>query len=91
MRLLTRLTARPTTRPATSLRPLALTSRNTFGTTSLRRATQDYGSGDGDPAAENPQAQGSSQSEHLEHPGPPAPDVGKGSGMFPPPSHGDVG
>nr|POF18514.1 hypothetical protein CFP56_63058 [Quercus suber] len=46
-----------------------------------RFATQDYGSGAGNPAGEKPQDQGKSQiSRDLEHPGPEAPSTGqKGS------------
>ena len=43
----------------------------------VRYATQDYGSGDGNPAGENPQAQGKSSRSDLEHPGPAAPKVVK--------------
>lgn len=42
-----------------------------------RFAHSDYGSPDGNPAGEKPQDQGPNPSEHLEHPGPPAPDVGQ--------------
>lgn len=42
-----------------------------------RFATQDYGSGEGDPKGEKPQEQGNNPREDLEHPGPPAPDVGQ--------------
>lgn len=46
-----------------------------------RLASQDYGSGDGDPKGEKPQQQGKNPSEHLEHPGPPPPSTpGGGSG-----------
>nr|POE89778.1 hypothetical protein CFP56_20247 [Quercus suber] len=46
-----------------------------------RFATQDYGSGAGDPAGENPQKQGKSQiSRDLEHPGPEAPSAGQKGG-----------
>ena len=43
-----------------------------------RFATQDYGSGEGDPAGERPQEQGKNPMSHLEHPGPEAPKVGGG-------------
>ena len=46
-------------------------------------AQQSYGSGEGDPKGENPQQQGSNPSADLEHPGPPPPDVGKGTGGGP--------
>lgn len=42
-----------------------------------------YGGGEGDPKGENPQDQGSNPSAELEHPGPPPPDVGKGTGGGP--------
>ncbi|KAF1959499.1 hypothetical protein CC80DRAFT_405988 [Byssothecium circinans] len=45
----------------------------------LRFATQDYGSGEGNPAGENPQKQGARGREDLEHPGPPPPKVAKQS------------
>ncbi|KAF2799558.1 hypothetical protein K505DRAFT_321045 [Melanomma pulvis-pyrius CBS 109.77] len=45
-----------------------------------RFATQDYGSGKGDPAGEKPQEQGTNPKSHLEHPGPEAPKVGGGGG-----------
>lgn len=48
-----------------------------------RFASGDYGSGEGNPAGENPQDQGANPSEHLEHPGPPPPKVGKGTGAGP--------
>jgi len=46
-------------------------------------AHQSYGGGEGDPKGENPQQQGSNPSADLEHPGPPPPDVGKGTGGGP--------
>ena len=46
----------------------------------VRFATQDYGSGDGNPAGENPQAQGKNSRGDLEHPGPAPPKVAKNSG-----------
>jgi len=58
-----------TTRLATT----QLTAHRTY-------ATQDYGSGTGDPKGENPQEQGDNPREDLEHPGPPAPDVGQHRG-----------
>jgi hypothetical protein len=57
---------RPATRVASIARP------------QVRFATQDYGSGDGNPAGEKPQQQGASNSESLEHPGPPPPKVARG-------------
>jgi hypothetical protein len=41
-----------------------------------RFATQDYGSGEGSPVGEDPQAQGKNPMSHMEHPGPEAPKVG---------------
>lgn len=49
----------------------------TVAFTSRRHATQDYGSGAGNPAGENPQDQPKNPKEHMEHPGPEAPSVGK--------------
>lgn len=46
-------------------------------------AGSSYGGGEGDPKGENPQDQGSNPSADLEHPGPPPPDVGKGTGGGP--------
>lgn len=49
-------------------------------TLSRTYASGDYGSGTGDPKGENPKEQGvSPATTELEHPGPPAPDVGQGS------------
>ncbi|CAF9934898.1 MAG: hypothetical protein HETSPECPRED_009399 [Heterodermia speciosa] len=42
-----------------------------------------YGGGEGDPKGENPQEQGSNPSADLEHPGPPPPSVGQGTGGGP--------
>ena len=56
----------------------------TSPTTSIRTyASQDYGSGQGDPKGENPQEQGSNPSADIEHPGPPPPTAGQGSGSGP--------
>ncbi|KAL9022302.1 MAG: hypothetical protein Q9185_000544 [Variospora sp. 1 TL-2023] len=46
-------------------------------------ASQSYGGGQGDPKGETPQDQGSNPSAEKEHPGPPPPDVGKGTGGGP--------
>jgi len=57
-------------------------SRPSTCTPALSRsyASGDYGSGTGDPKGENPNEQGTSPATtELEHPGPPAPDVGQGS------------
>lgn len=50
-------------------------------------AHQSYGGGQGDPKGENPQSQGSNPSAEKEHPGPPPPDVGKGTGGGPTKAH----
>jgi hypothetical protein len=60
-------------RPAT-LRPMGLSSTRL----QVRFATQDYGSGKGNPAGEQPKKQGQNPSEHMEHPGPPPPKVAQG-------------
>jgi hypothetical protein len=54
--------------------------KKSFSTMARRMATQDYGSGEGDPKGEKPQEQGANPSADLEHPGPPPPKVGQGSG-----------
>ncbi|KAK6395713.1 hypothetical protein LTR65_010733 [Meristemomyces frigidus] len=61
---------------------LRLSSRQTptVAFTSRRAASGDYGSGTGDPVGENPQDQPKNPKEHMEHPGPEAPAVGKSSG-----------
>ncbi|KAL8732899.1 MAG: hypothetical protein Q9166_002500 [cf. Caloplaca sp. 2 TL-2023] len=46
-------------------------------------AGQSYGGGQGDPKGETPQQQGANPSAEKEHPGPPPPDVGKGTGGGP--------
>jgi len=48
-----------------------------------RFASQDYGSGEGNPVGEKPQQQGANPSADKEHPGPPPPKVGQGSGTTP--------
>ena len=60
-------------RPTSSLQ----TSRHRF------YAHQSYGGGEGDPKGESPQSQGSNPSADLEHPGPPPPAVGRGTGGGP--------
>ena len=69
--------ARSTPCPFLPLRPLQ----------QKRHAGQDYGSGQGDPKGENPQDQGSNPSADLEHPGPPPPSVGQGTGGGPTKAH----
>ncbi|KAI6865634.1 hypothetical protein KC338_g4990 [Hortaea werneckii] len=56
------------------------TNTPTLAFTPRRLAHQDYGSGDGNPAGENPQAQGKNPSEKAEHPGPEPPSAGKKAG-----------
>ena len=47
-------------------------------------AQSSYGGGEGDPKGEDPQNQGSNPiTSNLEHPGPPPPDVGQGTGGGP--------
>ncbi|KAF2176634.1 hypothetical protein K469DRAFT_733660 [Zopfia rhizophila CBS 207.26] len=67
-------------RPSTMLRSTVL--RPVLSTAPRARiqarfASQDYGSGQGNPAGEKPQQQGKNPSEELEHPGPPPPKVGQ--------------
>jgi len=65
-------------RPATASIPRAALQ--------VRFATQDYGSGQGNPVGENPQQQGRNPSENIEHPGPPPPKVAKGQSSSSPDS-----
>jgi len=60
-----------------AMRPAAL-SAGPRARVQVRFATQDYGSGEGNPAGESPQKQGENPSENLEHPGPPPPKVAQG-------------
>ena len=59
------------------LRTAAPRQTPTLTFASRRAAHQDYGSGTGDPAGENPQQQGKNPSEPNEHPGPEPPSAGK--------------
>ncbi|KAF3037347.1 hypothetical protein E8E12_005647 [Didymella heteroderae] len=71
----------PFLRPAALLRSAARPAAVRpafFARPQVRFATQDYGSGDGNPAGEKPQQQGQNPSEGLEHPGPPPPKVARG-------------
>lgn len=77
-----RLTARPATRSTILLAP----GRRAFANATRLAAQQDYGSGSGDPKGEKPGEQGKNPREDLEHPGPPAPDVGQEGGK-----HGSAG
>lgn len=80
-----RSAARPaaTTTPRVTFLPFG---RRTFIQTTRLSAQQDYGSGSGDPKGEKPGEQGKNPSVDLEHPGPPAPDVGQEGGK-----HGSKG
>ena len=66
---------------STLLRSFLTTPRTSLPIASQRFATQDYGSGTGDPVGDNPQQQGENPSADLEHPGPPPPKVGQGTGI----------
>ena len=85
---MSRLKASPIFRPLSQARFIP---RATIRITSIqqkRYASQDYGSGQGDPKGENPQDQGSNPSADLEHPGPPPPAEGQGTGGGPTKAHG---
>lgn len=69
--------SRPFATARFSARPSSFAVKNRF------YAGQSYGGGEGDPKGEKPQEQGSNPSADLEHPGPPPPDVGKGTGGGP--------
>lgn len=71
-------------RPMPTLRS-SVQSPRFLTTTISRSAAQGYGDGKGDPNAETPQQQGSSNKakEHAEHPGPAPVSEGKGSGSGP--------
>lgn len=68
-----------------ALRPAAL-SAAPRARLQVRFATADYGSPDGNPAAEKGQTQGQNASENLEHPGPPPPKVAEGKSSSSPDS-----
>jgi hypothetical protein len=71
----------PFLRPASLLRSAARPAAVRpafFARPQVRFATQDYGSGEGNPAGEKPQQQGQNPSENIEHPGPPPPKVARG-------------
>lgn len=63
--------------------PALRTQHAAFSAIPRVQATSDYGSGQGDPKGENPQEQGANPSADLEHPGPPPPKAGEGSGAGP--------
>lgn len=67
--------------PGTMLRPVLSTAPR--ARIQARYASQDYGSGAGNPAGEQPQKQGKNPSEELEHPGPPPPKVAQGKSPSP--------
>jgi hypothetical protein len=68
-----------------ALRPAALSAAPRTHL-QVRFATQDYGSGKGNPAGETPEKQGQNPSENLEHPGPPPPKVAQGKSSSSPDS-----
>ncbi|KAL8964283.1 MAG: hypothetical protein Q9183_004558, partial [Haloplaca sp. 2 TL-2023] len=77
----------PALRASSFWRPLSI-ARSPLPPSSLAvqhrfYAGQSYGGGEGDPKGENPQAQGPNPSAGKEHPGPPPPNVGKGTGGGP--------
>ena len=80
-----RLRLTPVFRPITSIRssPRSLISPAYTQQHRLYAGGSDYGSGEGDPKGENPSDQGSNPSADLEHPGPPPPAVGQGTGGGP--------
>ncbi|OCK78586.1 hypothetical protein K432DRAFT_383772 [Lepidopterella palustris CBS 459.81] len=57
--------------------------RTSLQATSQRFASGDYGSGEGNSTGENSQKQGSNPSADKEHPGPPSPKAGQGTGAGP--------
>jgi hypothetical protein len=63
-----------------ALRPVLSTAPRAW--TQVRFATQDYGSGAGNPAGEDPQAQGknSKTAQNMEHPGPEKPKAAQKGG-----------
>ncbi|KAK3077474.1 hypothetical protein LTS18_010174, partial [Coniosporium uncinatum] len=65
------------------LRPLTASSLQYRGFAVSSRCLADYGSGEGDPKGEKPKEQGANPSADKEHPGPPPPKVGQGSGSTP--------
>lgn len=72
-------------RPITSIRcsPRSLLSPVYTQQNRLYAGGSSYGGGEGDPKGENPSDQGSNPSADLEHPGPPPPSVGHGTGGGP--------
>lgn len=87
---MTRLRLTPVSRSINSIRFSPRTTfQSIYGQQRRLYAGSSYGGGEGDPKGENPQDQGSNPSADLEHPGPPPPDVGKGTGGGPTKSGGD--
>lgn len=82
-------------RPMTMLRSAALRpavlSAAPRARLQVRFATSDYGSGDGNPAGEQPQKQGENLSENVEHPGPPPPKVAQGQSSSSPNKDSNAG
>ena len=79
-----RLRISPMIRSINSIRSSPrLTSSPIYNQQPQRYASSSYGGGEGDPKGANPQDQGSNPSADLEHPGPPPPDVGQGTGGGP--------
>ena len=62
---------------------LRTTLSSTYAQQRRLYAGSNYGGGEGDPKGENPQDQGPNPSAGLEHPGPPPPSVGQGTGGGP--------
>lgn len=65
------------------LRPLAAPSLQIRSFVASGRRLGDYGSGEGDPKGEKPKEQGANPSADKEHPGPPPPKAGLGTGGGP--------
>ena len=82
---MTRLRLTPVFRPITSTRssPRSLLLPAYAQQHRLYAGGSSYGGGEGDPKGENPSEQGPNPSAHLEHPGPPPPAVGQGTGGGP--------
>lgn len=80
-----RLRLSPIFRPITPIRssPRSLLSPVHAQQRRLYAGGSSYGGGEGDPKGENPSDQGSNPSADLEHPGPPPPAVGQGTGGGP--------
>jgi hypothetical protein len=57
--------------------------KKSFSTMARRMANQGYGDGSGDPKAEKPNEQGVNPKVDMEHPGPPPPSAGQGTGAGP--------